>query len=204
MELSAESSPVAIKQQYHSIDGWLNVTLKIEPMTFTLPSHGVSFQTRSYNGLFPGPPLRVVPGDRVRITLENALEGGEGHPNCSAPDSTYRAANASNLHIHGIFDSAVHDDTFACVNPGMTKEYSYTINPRSGTSLLFYHPHFDGSSGMQLYGGMAGVFDIVDPVQEKKYGLDTLRNVTLLLQASDTHLTDTHLTPIYTHLTSSI
>ena len=34
---------------------------------------------------------------------------------------------------------------------------------------------------MQLYGGMAGVFDIVDPVQEAKSGLDQFRNATLLL-----------------------
>ena len=46
--------------------------------------------------------------------------------------------------------------------------YNYKLNPSSGSELLWFHPHFDGSSFLQLTNGLAGAFEIVDPEQEAK------------------------------------
>merc|ERR1711904_207262 len=61
------------------------------------------------------------------------------------------------------------DNTAACINPGYDLQYEYLLDSRSGTSTLFYHPHLDGSSTVQMYGGMAGAFEIVDPEQERRW-----------------------------------
>jgi FtsP/CotA-like multicopper oxidase with cupredoxin domain len=94
----------------------------------------------------------------------------------------FREANSTNLHIHGIYDSPEHDDTFACIPGGQSKLYNYVIDDRTGTSTLWYHPHWHGSSSMQLYGGMAGAFEIVDEKQESALGFNMLETETLVLQ----------------------
>ena len=59
--------------------------------------------------------LWAAPGDRVRLTIRNQL--GADLP---APDHAlgFRQANTTNLHLHGVYDDAVHDNTFARVHPG--------------------------------------------------------------------------------------
>jgi FtsP/CotA-like multicopper oxidase with cupredoxin domain len=95
----------------------------------------------------------------------------------------FRAANSTNLHIHGIYADDKDDNTFVCVEPGTDHLFTYKIEYLTGTSTLFYHPHFEGSSSMQLYGGMAGAFEIVDPDQEATLGFYV--SETLLLQMLD-------------------
>jgi FtsP/CotA-like multicopper oxidase with cupredoxin domain len=148
-----------------------------------LPFKNISFRARTYNGSFPGPPLIAKPGDRVNILLQNRL--GENLPNsgCHAPLNQYRAANSTNLHVHGVYEDAEHDNTFLCIEPGSDHLWSYRIGDETGTSTLFYHPHVEGSSSMQVYGGMAGAFEIVDPAQDAALGVDVTQ--ILVLQMLD-------------------
>ena len=159
-------------------DGWLNCTLRVDVGTWYLP-HGISLRTRLYNGLPPGVPILVAPGDRVRIRLENALGANTPSP-LDSGWTGFRKANTTNLHIHGIYDDAIHDDTLSPVEPGDVKLYSYDIHPQAGSSLLWYHPHADGSSTMQIIGGMAGPFIITDPAQEAGFGFAARRRPLLL------------------------
>lgn len=153
-----------------SVDGWLNVTLRVDMTTWSIPFRGISFQTRAYNGTVPGPHLRVSPGDKVRVLVQNRLGANPAGHDCHAPDSILgRGPNSTNLHLHGIYDSPLHDNTFLCISPHEDQLYEYTIDARAGTSSLFYHPHFDGSSGMQLYGGMYGAFEVIDKQQEAMF-----------------------------------
>merc|ERR1719382_1265413 len=87
-----------------SFNGVLNYTLEISSSRYSVPELNVSFQTRSYNGMIPCATLRVKPGDKVILTLVNNLGENE--------DKTKIPANSSNLHIHGIYDSPRHDNTF--------------------------------------------------------------------------------------------
>ena len=109
----------------------------------------------------------------------------------------FRAPNSTNLHVHGIYASMKEDNVLACIDRKFMREricerrvaraimglkstqnaantslkYNYTIHPDSGSELLWYHPHFDGSSFLQLTNGMAGAFEVVDPEQEAKLEL---------------------------------
>ena len=170
-----------------SRDGRLVATLRVEVARRTV-AHGVSFVTRTYNGSVPGPTFVVRPGDNVSITLINGLEINGPFPGSDAPAGTARGANTTNLHIHGIFDSPQHDNTFVAVDPGARRTWHYSVDPRYSSSLLWYHPHFDGSSAMQLAGGMLGAFLVAHPAHEALFaGWDTHL---LLLQKLDLNRTD--------------
>jgi FtsP/CotA-like multicopper oxidase with cupredoxin domain len=154
---------------YESSNGFLEATLRVEVATVALKFKNISFQTRTYNGMVPGPIFRVRPGDRVRILLSNQLDSNAPKLNCSGPEASFRAANSTNLHIHGIYAGIDEDNTAVCINPGDDLQYEYLLDSRTGTSTLFYHPHLDGSTAIQMYGGMAGAFEIVDPEQERQW-----------------------------------
>jgi len=152
-----------------SANGFLECSLRVEATRIHLNFKNISFRTRTYNGMFPGPILRAAPGDVVRIKLQNTLGKNMPYSGCHAPLSEFRAANATNLHIHGIYDSSSADNTFVCVAPGEEYTYNYKIDSRSGTSTLWYHPHNEGSTAEQVYGGMAGAFEIADPSEDAAF-----------------------------------
>jgi len=164
------------------IDG-VHCVLDVQVAQVRVPFRNISFYARTYNGAFPGPTIRIAPGDRVRVTLRNSLGPNKPGSNCSSHTlGHFRALNSTNLHIHGIYASPVEDNTFACVEPGKELEYEYAIRPDVGSSSLWYHPHVEGSGSIQLYGGMAGAFNIVDEAQDRLFGLSFGAEKTLLLQ----------------------
>jgi FtsP/CotA-like multicopper oxidase with cupredoxin domain len=97
----------------------------------------------AYNGMVPGPLLRVGEGDKLQIVLKNEL-----------PEPTV-------VHVHGpMLPNAmdgVPDVTQPVVNPGETFTYSFEAKP-SGTFL--YHTHHN--SLLQKSKGLYGVIQI-DP-----------------------------------------
>jgi FtsP/CotA-like multicopper oxidase with cupredoxin domain len=97
----------------------------------------------AYNGMVPGPLLRVTEGDTVRIVLKNEL-----------PEPTI-------LHIHGpaLPNSmdGVPDVTQPLVQPGESFTYEFEIHP-AGTFV--YHTHHN--SAVQEAKGLYGVLQ-VDP-----------------------------------------
>jgi FtsP/CotA-like multicopper oxidase with cupredoxin domain len=91
----------------------------------------------AYNDMVPGPEIRVRQGDRIRITVENAL-----------PDDT-------TLHCHGIrlpnaMDGVPHLTQHPIV-PGGSFVYEFEV-PDAGT--YWYHPHF--RSAEQVGRGLSG------------------------------------------------
>eukprot|EP00931_Biecheleriopsis_adriatica_P050185 TRINITY_DN29043_c0_g2_i1.p1 TRINITY_DN29043_c0_g2~~TRINITY_DN29043_c0_g2_i1.p1 ORF type:complete len:620 (+),score=102.05 TRINITY_DN29043_c0_g2_i1:59-1861(+) len=168
-----------------SKNGVLEYNLTVKPDIWKLPFKNISFQTRLYNGMSPGPTFEVEPGDTVKIYLINGLGPNPEWSNCKSPDHQYKAANATNLHIHGIYDDSFHDNTFLCMESGVEVMYSFLVDPRSTTSTLFYHPHMDGSSAMQLYGGMAGAFIIKNNDKDADHGLADMKTAVCVLQMLD-------------------
>ena len=153
-------------------------TLRVEEGVWQLP-HGIRFRTRLYNGVAPGPPIVVAPGDRLSVHLRNEL--GPNAPSVNDGKSIgFRSANTTILHIHGIYDDSLNDDTFTPVLPGEEKVYEYRIHPDTGSSLLWYHPHHEGSSLLQSIGGMAGAFIIADATQDALLGFDAPRRLLVL------------------------
>ncbi len=103
---------------------------------------GVSRAGFAYNGQIPGPTIRVTEGDRLRVTLKNAL-----------PESTA-------IHFHGLVVPNAMDGvpfiTQPPVKPGQTFTYEFVAKP-AGTHM--YHSHHGVD---QITKGLLGAF-IVEP-----------------------------------------
>ena len=93
----------------------------------------------TYNGVVPGPQIKVNVGDKVRLVLKNEL-----------PEST-------SLHLHGVRVPNAMDGvdpyTQPPIEPGASFTYEFTaLEPAVG----MYHSHHDAQ--VQIPNGMAGAF----------------------------------------------
>jgi len=97
----------------------------------------------AYNGMVPGPLIRVTEGDKVKILVRN---------NLSEPTT---------IHWHGIQVpnnmDGIPDETQEPIKPGETFTYEFIAKP-AGT--YWYHSHYD--SDKQISVGLSGAF-IIDP-----------------------------------------
>ena len=98
----------------------------------------------AYNGMVPGPLIRAINGDKVRIIIKNNL-----------PEPT-------TIHWHGIQVpnnmDGIPNETQKPIQPGESFTYEFMAKP-AGT--YWYHSHFD--SDKQISVGLSGAF-IIDPV----------------------------------------
>ena len=97
----------------------------------------------TYNGIVPGPEIKLNVGDKVRVVLKNEL-----------PESTV-------IHFHGVRVPNAMDGvdpfTQAAVRPGETFVYEFvTLEPAVG----MYHSHHNAQT--QVPNGLAGAFLIGD------------------------------------------
>ncbi|GAA4619932.1 hypothetical protein GCM10023196_001930 [Actinoallomurus vinaceus] len=99
----------------------------------------------TYNGRYMPATLRLRPGDRMELTMENRL---------NAP---------TNLHVHGmhVSPSGHADNIFVRINPHQTFHYSYRFTRNLKPGTYWYHSHADPGSAPQVAGGMSGVI-VVD------------------------------------------
>ncbi|MCA9877683.1 MAG: multicopper oxidase domain-containing protein [Thermomicrobiales bacterium] len=117
---------------------------------------GYSLHLRGYNGAIPGPTLRVQPGDRLELTLANALP-----PN---PDPTPQNHNlphhfnTTNLHTHGLHVSpqGESDNVFRAMEPGGAYRVVVDIPADHPGGTFWYHPHHHGAVDAQLTSGCFG------------------------------------------------
>ncbi len=117
-------------------------TFEVAPVNLTLGGRNIS--TWAYNGTLPGPEIRLIEGDTLRVTVKNRL-----------PEST-------TIHWHGVplinpMDG-VPDVTQPAVKSGQDFTYDFLV-PAAGTYM--YHSH----AGLQLDRGLYGAL-IVDSTKE--------------------------------------
>lgn len=118
---------------------------------------GVKVDAWAYNGMVPGPQIRVREGDRVRVVLHNEL-----------PEST-------SIHFHGLEVPNSQDGvpflTQQPVKPGDSYTYEFTA-PNSGSHM--YHSHHNSTKQVSL--GLLGAF-IIEPknlAHEPHSDIDTI------------------------------
>lgn len=125
----------------------------------------------TYNGIVPGPEMKVDVGDKVKIILHNKL-----------PESTL-------IHFHGVrvpnSMDGVDPYTQDPVEPGQSFTYEFTaLEPAVG----MYHSHHNAQT--QVPNGLAGAFLIGDmPIPESlaEYGItDVDQSVTMVLNDAGT------------------
>lgn len=119
--------------------------LTVEDVKFEM-SPGININGWGFNGLIPGPTIRVREGDRIRIILRNNTD----------TDHT--------LHVHGQSKPVVMDGVPYLSQKPLKKGESYTyefVVKNSGTH--WYHCHVDSAHHVDM--GMYGAF-IVEPKQK--------------------------------------
>lgn len=122
---------------------------------------GVKKEAWTYNGMIPGPQIRISAGDRVRVILHNQL-----------PQST-------TIHWHGMIVPDNMDGVSYLnqlpVKPGGSFTYEFTAND-AGTYM--YHSHHDGTK--QVGRGLLGPL-IVEPKDPATYPVKWDREYTMVL-----------------------
>jgi FtsP/CotA-like multicopper oxidase with cupredoxin domain/peroxiredoxin len=143
---------------------------------------------RSYNGGIVGPVIRVSPGDRLKIKLQNGIAKAEPDtPPSSKNPNAANGFNITNLHTHGLHVSPAGwaDNIFKEIGPGETAEFCYDIPADHPAGTFWYHPHRHGSTGVQVASGMAGALIVdggMDEVPEIKEAMRAGREKILLFQ----------------------
>jgi len=117
---TSRGTGVAFPRSLRGIDGRLEVTLRAEPVG--LPYEGAPATALAYNGSVPGPTLRVRPGDRLVVHLENGLDRGTEPAHARSP----RPPAA--------------DDVFTVVPRAGPAPTSTTCPPPHPPGLFWYHP----------------------------------------------------------------
>ena len=119
---------------------------------------GTSVTAWTYNGVVPGPEIRVPYGQRVRIVVKNDL----------LDDTT--------VHWHGIDVPNAMDGvpgvTQAPIKPGGSFTYEFAARPAgldSAGGTFMYHSHVDEDRQFGL--GLSGVF-VIEPKQPQGYDVE--------------------------------
>jgi len=116
------------------------------------------------------PTLRVQPGDRIQITLQNALPPSAvpsssmlgmsmGAPDASSCSAGTMTSTSVNIHYHGTNTPPVcHQDEVihTTINAGETFEYTLQIPKDEPPGLYWYHPHIHGMAEAAVQGGATG------------------------------------------------
>jgi FtsP/CotA-like multicopper oxidase with cupredoxin domain len=105
------------------------------------------------DGDFVAPPVRVKPGQTLRIHLDNHL------PPCTIDETkTGSCHNDTNLHTHGLWVSPAgnSDNVMISIAPGEQFDYEFLIPDDHPAGTFWYHPHRHGSGAYQVGSGMAG------------------------------------------------
>lgn len=139
-------------------NGALEYTLDARPVRWPiLKNQKVS--AYAYNGIVPGPKIRVQNGQRVRVRFTNKL-----------PVET-------TVHWHGIgvpnSMDGVPGVTQKPIKPGGTFTYEFNAKPAgepNGSGTFLYHSHVD--EDRQMSAGLSGAF-IIDPKRpSSRYSVD--------------------------------
>lgn len=110
---------------------------------------GLSYPAMSYNGIVPGPEIRVTEGDKCRFVVTNEM-----------------TSQSTVIHWHGLLLPNNMDGvpyiTQPPIDPGQTFEYEFTIR-NAGSHM--YHSHHNAAE--QVTRGMLGAF-IVEPLDKSR------------------------------------
>lgn len=139
---------------WRSADGVLRGDLRLAYASQEIG--GYTLNLRGYNGAIPGPTLRTKPGDRLALTLTNALP-----PNPDPLPENHNLPhhfNTTNFHAHGLHVSPAgeSDNVFRAMEPGGQYDIVIDIPPDHPAGTFWYHPHHHGAVDAQLTSGCFG------------------------------------------------
>jgi spore coat protein A, manganese oxidase len=131
---------------------------------------GYKTPTFGYNGVVPGPTIRVHHDNPIIVNQTNLLHRPPAAPyqNAAMP-SAYTAdplQRSTSTHLHGSaslpqYDGYASDITF----PGQVKQYFYPNCQEART--LWYHDHGVHHTSQNAYNGLAGMYVLHDPKEQQ-------------------------------------
>ena len=137
-----------------SVDGELATELRVQYTYADIGGYRLSL--RAYEGVIPGPTLRVQPGDVLHVNLINDLPPNRAELPLKA-DLPHHF-NTTNVHVHGLHvsPSGDADNIFRSMEPGQVYNIAIDIPDDHPRGTYWYHPHHHGSADVQISSGMAG------------------------------------------------
>lgn len=116
---------------------------------------GLLTNVAGYNGIFPGPTIKVNQGTRSEVRIANKL------PTVNPING---AAFSTVTHLHGSaslpqYDGYANDKTF----PGQCKTYKYPNWQQART--LWYHDHNHRDTAQNVFSGIAAQYHLSDPYE---------------------------------------
>lgn len=153
------------------------------------PATGVydKVHLRSYQGPavdptapYVSPTIEAVPGDTIRVNLNNGLPADSGcGPMTAHMPNKPQCFNGTNLHTHGLWVNPAGngDNVLLSINPGVSFQYEYNIPGDHPSGTFWYHTHRHGSTALQVSSGMAGALIIRGdrlPTPQAHGDIDTL------------------------------
>ena len=179
------AEPVALASE----DGVLEVTLRAHQSSavldtvdapvdnfllfgYELEQGTASNGERSSEGSYPGPTLKVDPGDRLIVHMANEMAGLEiddfldpALTPAGEEVSTYPALMTDppyNLHTHGLHVSPKgnSDNVLLNIPAGFTNTYDYEIPEDHTTGMWWYHSHMHHLTSPHTYTGLTGLLQI--------------------------------------------
>lgn len=128
--------------EYVSENGVLDTDLTVSRKAVDIG--GEPIVATVYNDSFVGPTMRLAPGDRIELSLNNTLD------------------ETTNIHFHGLHvsPSGISDNIFLEVGPGETQDYVVDLPANHPTGTFWYHSHNHHTSEAQVFGGLAGLIVI--------------------------------------------
>jgi FtsP/CotA-like multicopper oxidase with cupredoxin domain len=125
--------------------------------------------------LYPGPTLRVEPGEKLIVHYDNDLQNLDIR---DFYDPAFTPKNGEvpiyppplketplNLHTHGLHvsPSGNADNVLLSIPAGMGNTYTYDVPETMPNGLYWYHSHRHTMTSQQTYAGLAGLLEIGRP-----------------------------------------
>jgi FtsP/CotA-like multicopper oxidase with cupredoxin domain len=138
-------------------NGVREFTLVVEENVMHEAAPGVTIPSWTFNGTVPGPVLRAIEGETIRVTLVN--KGQLPHA----------------IHFHGVHPAQM-DGVFEMVPPGGSYTYEFVAQP---FGIMPYHCHSMPTS-QHIQNGLYGMM-IIEPKQGRK----KMRELAMVMSAFD-------------------
>jgi FtsP/CotA-like multicopper oxidase with cupredoxin domain len=145
-------------------------------------AYQVSAYGQDYPAQFPGPLFKVQPGDTLDFRVQNNLyQPGIVDPTAQNADVVFQ----TNAHGHGLHVSPLSngDNVLREIGPGEGMPFAFQIPADHPTGMNWYHVHRHEASNTQVYGGLAGMLQVGDPLDPWPQYKDTLTQVSMGLSA---------------------
>lgn len=176
--MSLSIAPILTRHANASVSNIINVKLDVRSVD----------GRPAYNGVSPGPTIRVNPDETIDVDITNSLP--PLHDDCTDNPNNFHGINTTNLHTHGLHVSPTTDSSgefdadnvFVSVVPEgqlvscsdvcgesvkstfrwKETKYRFELGDEHPSGTYWYHAHKHGSTAQQVGAGLSGPLIVED------------------------------------------